>query len=104
MLSFWFRKRIFLFLRKAIRPFVRYNIELDSSLSLKKLQNSNIFFVIPEPSISDLIALDFCCSELKILSPMSPISTIQKHRFTYLRLPKFNSKEQKIKRSNAKDL
>jgi len=104
MLSFWFRKRIFFFLRKAIRPFVRYNIELDSSLSLKELQNSNIFFVIPEPSISDLIALDFCCSELKILSPMSPISTIQKHRFTYLRLPKFNRKEQKIKRSNAKNL
>lgn len=104
MLSFWFRKRIFFFLRKAIRPFVRYNIELDSSLSLKELQNSNIFFVIPEPSISDLIALDFCCSELKILSPMSPISTIQKHRFTYLRLPKFNRKEQKIKRLDAKDL
>ena len=65
MLRFWIKESVFSVVRLFISPFIRFEVEFEKGITEKNLGEDQVFFALPENSISELVALDKCTRKTK---------------------------------------
>jgi len=104
MFTFWARKYIYFIIKFLIKPFIKFKLEFHENADLELLRRENLIYAIPEPSIAELVALYLCAQELGLQSPISYIKKGKLSRFIFLKPPKFDPIERKIKRLPIQNL
>mgnify|MGYP001217768456 CR=1 FL=1 len=104
MLRFWIKESVFSAVRLCTSPFIKFQVEFEDGVSEKNLHESEVFFALPENSISDLVALDKYTESLNVASPIgrSNISSLQ--NFICLIRPVYDPLKGKIKRPLPQNL
>ena len=104
MLRFWIKESVFSVVRLFISPFIRYELEFEEGTTEKILGEDQVFYALPENSISELVALDKCTRKLKKVSPIGKKKNSNLQNFVCLIRPVFDPVEQKIKRPLPQNL
>ena len=104
MLRFWIKESIFSGVRLCFSPFIRFEIEFEEGITEEDLQETDIFYALPENSISELVALDKYTKKLKVASPVDKAKGGNLQNFICLIRPTFDPVEQKIRRPLPQNL
>ena len=98
MLRFWYKESVFLVFKYCFYPFIKFNIEFEEGISEKDLKESQNIYALPENSISELVALHKYTSNLSIPSPIKIDLNNGLPNFICLVRPRFDPREQRIRR------
>ena len=104
MFTFWLKEIVFLIAKYCITPFIKYEVEFEKGVSAKDLTKEKVVFALPDNSISELVALDNYTQNINSPSPRKKFLSSNAESFICLIKPRFDVKEQKVKRFLPKNL